>query len=77
MGSLIGAAAVLAVLLWLFAPRKARQATAPEDDVTTPVDRSALEEAERELAEDPGAGPLGEDPESEEEDDWGPGAGGR
>jgi hypothetical protein len=44
---------------------------APEDDVKTPIDHAALEEAEREL-NDPRARPLC-DGIDEDDDDWGPG----
>ncbi len=68
-GSLLGLVAGVALLVWLISPRR-RAPVAPEDDVTSPIDREALEEAERELARDPDA----YDPDTAE-DDWGPGAG--
>jgi len=72
MGTWIGVAALLAVLWWLFAPRRRRATPAPEDDVTTPIDREELEEAERELRQDPR--PRGLDQGfDDDEDDWGPG----
>ena len=72
MGLWIGMA-VLAVLVgWLFRPRRRRVMAAPEDDVTTPIDHAELEEAERELKQDPRARSLDEG--VNDEDDWGPGA---
>jgi hypothetical protein len=70
MGLWIGVA-VLAILLgWLFVPRR-RPAPEPEDDVTTPIDRAELEQAEREVKRDGSARAL--DERVEDEDDWGPG----
>jgi hypothetical protein len=73
MAGLIGAAALIAVVLWLFARRRPRAAPAPEDDIETPVDEALLAEAERELEEDPEARPLHDGFEKEDADDWGPG----
>jgi hypothetical protein len=72
MGTWIGVAALVAVLWWLFVPRRQRAAPAPEDDVTTPIDREELEEAERELEQDPRPRSL-EQGLDDDEDDWGPG----
>jgi hypothetical protein len=63
--------AIAALLLWFFWPKPRRATPAPEDDVTTPIDREELERAERELRESRGSRSLDE----AEEDDWGPGAG--
>ena len=75
MAALIGVAALIAVVLWLIGRRprfRLRSMPAPEDDVKTPIDHAALEEAEREL-NDPRVRPLYERLESEDADDWGPG----
>jgi hypothetical protein len=74
MGSLIGMAAIGALLLWLLGFGKAKPAPAPEDDVTTPTDTDELAEAEAELAQDPGARPIHEAMEGEDDEDWGPGS---
>lgn len=74
MGSLIGIAAMIALLLWLLGVGKARPVVAPEDDVSTPTDTDELAEAEAELAEDPSPRPIHEAMEGEDDDeDWGPG----
>lgn len=73
MGLLLGLLAIVGVIAWLMS-RGGAQTPAPEDDVTTPIDRAALEEAERELREDGGARPIGD---ALDEDDWGPGTGGK
>lgn len=73
MGMLLGGIAVLAMLAWVFGMGGERPGPAPEDDVTTPIDRAALEEAERELLEDEGPRPIGD---VIDEEDWGPGTGG-
>lgn len=70
MGLVLGIG-VVALLIWLFRPR-GRPQPAPEDDLTTPIDRDALEQAERELRADPRPRTLDE---ADEADDWGPGAG--
>ena len=49
MTTLIALAALAAILLWLFTPLRRRRTPAPEDDVSTPLDREELEAAEREL----------------------------
>jgi hypothetical protein len=72
MSTIIGVAALVAILVWLFG-RKRPTAPAPEDDLETPVDRALLEEAEQELADDPDAKPA-RDGEVDDDDDWGPGA---
>jgi hypothetical protein len=72
MGSLIGIAALGALLLWLLGVGKRKPAPAPEDDVVSGTDTDELAEAEAELAEDPGARPIHEALEDEDED-WGPG----
>jgi beta-lactam-binding protein with PASTA domain len=68
LGALIAVAVVAAVLLWLFGGSRKRAVPAPEDDVTTAIDREELEAAERELAEDTEAQDV-----DDEEEDWGPG----
>ncbi|MFN0181297.1 MAG: hypothetical protein ACKVZ0_21020 [Gemmatimonadales bacterium] len=68
MGAIIAVAVSAAVLLWLFGGSRKRAAPAPEDDVTTAIDREELEAAERELAEDTEARDVDDDQE-----DWGPG----
>ncbi|MEO8449456.1 MAG: hypothetical protein ABI647_06690 [Gemmatimonadota bacterium] len=73
MTTIIGAAALIAILVWLFGRKRPGAAPAPEDDVETPVDHELLEEAEREVADDPGAKPS-KDGFVEDDDDWGPGA---
>jgi hypothetical protein len=72
MGMLIGILGLAGVIAWLMS-RGEQGAPDPEDDVTTPIDRAALEEAERELLEDGGARPIGD---AIDEEDWGPGTGG-
>jgi hypothetical protein len=72
MGMLIGILAVAGLIAW-FMSRGGGNAPDPEDDVTTPIDREALEEAERELLADGGARPIGD---AIDEEDWGPGTGG-
>jgi hypothetical protein len=72
MGLWIGVAVLGALLVWLFLPRR-RSMPAPEDDVKTPIDQAELEEAERELGDDPGARPLDRGVD-DDQDDWGPGA---
>jgi hypothetical protein len=72
MGLWIGVALLIALVWWLFLPRR-RTARAPEDDVRSPIDRDELAEAERDLERDPRARPL-EQGWDDEEDDWGPGA---
>ena len=71
MASVIGFVALIAILVWFLAPARRKPQPAPEDDIATPIDRAELEDAERELAEDPGPRQFGE---PEEDDDWGPGA---
>jgi len=73
VAGLIGLAALAAVVFWLFGRSHRRARPAPEDDVATPVDEALLAEAERELEEDPEAGPLQDGLEDEAADDWGPG----
>jgi hypothetical protein len=73
MAGLIGFAALIAVVVWLIGCRpRLRSMPAPEDDVKTPIDHAALEEAEREL-KDPRARPLYEGIDEDDSDDWGPG----
>ncbi len=72
-GTLIGLAALVAVLLWFVGAGKREGIPAPEDDVDTPLDRDELAEAEADLAADPDARPIHEELE---DDDWGPGTGG-
>jgi hypothetical protein len=72
MGSLIGIAALGALLLWILGIGKGKPEPAPEDDVFTIVDQDELADAEAELAEDPGARPIHEALE-DDDDDWGPG----
>jgi hypothetical protein len=73
MAELLGVVAIVAVVVWLLGSRR-RPVPAPEDDVTSPVDHSELEAAERELGEDLKARPLHDGFEDEDADDWGPGA---
>lgn len=73
MAELLGVVAIVAVVVWLVGARR-RPVPAPEDDVTTPQDQSELEEAERDLEQDSQARPLQDGFESEDADDWGPGA---
>ncbi len=73
MIDLIGIVAVVGVVVWLFGRRRPPARSAPEDDLTTPVDRDELEDAERELADDPDPRSL-HDGWADDEDDWGPGA---
>lgn len=69
MGSLLVVGLVVAVLVWLVRGGPTRRAVpAPEDDITTPIDRDELEAAERELADDAEARDVDAD-----DDDWGPG----
>ena len=75
MGSLIGMAALGALLLWLLGFGKAKPVPAPEDDVTTATDQDELAEAESELDDDPAARPIQEAMEGEDDDEeWGPGS---
>lgn len=69
MAGLIGALVLIAIAFWLLGRPRRRAPPAPEDDVGTPLDEGELAEAERELADNPGARPIGD----EDEDDWGPG----
>jgi len=62
--------AIAVALLVFFWPKPRRATPAPEDDVTTPIDREELEQAERELRES-----RGRSLDEAEDDDWGPGAG--
>ena len=71
MGVWIGLALLAAALGWLLFPRR-RATQAPEDDVTTPIDRAELEQAEQELKQEPGARSLDEGID-DDADDWGPG----
>ena len=71
---IIAAVAVALVLLfWLFRPVPRRAVPAPEDDVSTPIDRDELEAAERDVRGDRQARSLGSRAEEDGEDDWGPG----
>jgi len=70
VGGLLGLVLVLALIVWVVRPRRPAF-PAPEDDLTTPVDREELEAAERELLQDPT--PLSIEGEFDD-DDWGPGA---
>lgn len=64
---------VLGVLLyWLLGPRSRKHRPAPEDDVSTPIDKELLAEAEEDLARDARARALEETMDDDE--DWGPGA---
>ena len=72
MTLLIGLALLVALGVWLLLPSR-KPPPAPEDDVAGPIDRAELEQAERELREDPGARPL-EHGLDDDKDDWGPGA---
>ena len=68
---IIGVVALVAILAWLFRGKRSRPAPAPEDGIDTAIDHRALEEAERELAEDSQAHPVNDE---RDDDDWGPGA---
>lgn len=72
MGGLIGLLALVALVAWLVAGRRARAAPSPEDAVDAELDEAELAAAERELADDPGARPLTDG--VDQDDDWGPGA---
>jgi hypothetical protein len=74
MGPWIGVALLGALLFWLFMPARRRSMPSPEDDVNTPIDHAELEEAERELQQDPRPRAL-EHGVDDDEDDWGPGTG--
>jgi hypothetical protein len=74
MGALIGAVVIVALAVWLLAGGRSRPAPAPEDDIDAAIDEDLLAEAELGLADDPGARPL-TDGFDDDEDDWGPGAG--
>ncbi|MBM4186249.1 MAG: hypothetical protein FJ206_02950 [Gemmatimonadetes bacterium] len=70
MGAIVVGVLVIAVFVWLARGGPARRRpVAPEDDVTTPIDRDELAAAERELADAPDPSDL-----DDEDDDWGPGA---
>src|ERR1043165_5317062 len=58
MGLWIGVALLIALVWWLFLPRR-RTARAPEDDVRSPIDRDELAEAERDLERGPRGRPPG------------------
>lgn len=70
---LLGLVIIVGLALWLVGGGRRRRAAAPEDDVTSPIDREALEGAERELEADREARPLHDGIDEEEADDWGPG----
>ncbi len=74
MGTWIGVAALGALLLWLLGAGRRGNPVAPEDDMQTPTDVDELEEAEREVRDDPDARPAA-DAVDDDEDDWGPGSG--
>ena len=71
MGYIIPIALLALLLLFFFRPFRRRAVPEPEDDVTTPIDRAELEQAEREVKDARGAKSIDE----AEQDDWGPGAG--
>ena len=71
MGYIIPIAILALLLLFFFRPLRRRAVPEPEDDVTTPIDREELEQAEREVKDARGAKSIDE----AEQDDWGPGAG--
>ncbi|MEP6591219.1 MAG: hypothetical protein ABJC19_08540 [Gemmatimonadota bacterium] len=80
MSNWILGAFAAAFLAWLLGVGPRRAAPAPEDDLATPVDEDELEAAEREVRDDGTAKPIGEALAGEEgadDDDWGPGTGGR
>jgi hypothetical protein len=70
----VGIAAMAALLFWLMGIGKRQDARAPEDDVETPIDHAALDEAERDVRDDPDAKAAG-DAMIDDDDDWGPGCG--
>lgn len=71
MLSIVVVALILAFFGWLMGFGREQRQVAPEDDVTTPIDEAALEEAEQELAEAEETRSIDED----SDDDWGPGTG--
>ena len=77
MSFYIGVVALIALFAWLVGFGRPRPAPAPpEDDVTTPIDESELEAAERDVREDPSARPIQDAVESDPDApdaDWGPG----
>ncbi len=74
MSTWIGLAALAALLFWLLGTGRRERTVAPEDDVHTPTDHDELDEAEREIKDDPDARPAA-DAVDDDEDDWGPGSG--
>lgn len=79
MSGIVIIALVAAFLVWLLGLGKGRAASAPEDDVATPVDEDELATAEREVRDDDSARPIGEALKDaggeDDDDDWGPGTG--
>mgnify|MGYP001366560964 CR=1 FL=1 len=69
MAAVFAVLALVGLMVWVAAGRRPPAVPAPEDDVTTPIDRAELEAAERELLEDSDPGSF----EDEADDDWGPG----
>ena len=74
MSTWIGVIALGALLVWLLGAGRGRVPPAPEDDINTPADLDELDEAEREIKDDPDARPAA-DAVDDDEDDWGPGSG--
>ena len=72
MGTVFALAVLAALLMWLLGAGRGGAPVAPEDDVNTPLDEDELAAAERELREDPGARPI-HDAFEDDDDDWGPG----
>ena len=60
MGSLIGLVLLAALFIWLLGVGTRRPVPAPEDDVTTPIGRDELAEAEAALREDRSTRSIGE-----------------
>jgi hypothetical protein len=75
MGTVIAVGLILALLLWLTGAGRHDRAVPPEDDTTSPLEADELAEAEADLQADPEARSI--DDALEDDDDWGPGTGGR
>jgi hypothetical protein len=74
MASIIGLAALGALLVWFLGIGRRPPIVAPEDDLETPIELDELEEAEREIRDDPDA-QAAADAMVDDDDDWGPGSG--
>jgi hypothetical protein len=73
-GTWVAIALIAAFLAWLLGVGKRKRPTAPEDDLSTPIDEAELDEAERAVRNDPDAKPAADAVDSDD-DDWGPGSG--